>query len=60
MMELSKEQEAIMRQQEFPQMLRDIVDTGAEEIEITIDAKTALILASALELFNTITGVDEL
>jgi hypothetical protein len=51
----SEHDAAILRQQEFPQMLRDLVDTGATEVEICIDAQTAIILANALELYNTLT-----
>lgn len=43
---------AQLRQQEFPQMLRDLVDGGAEEIELVIDAHTALRLAQAIEMMT--------
>jgi succinylglutamate desuccinylase len=43
---------AKMRQTEFPQMLRDIVDSGAEEIELCIDAHTALRIAQAVEMLT--------
>ena len=43
---------AQLRQEEFPQMLRDIVDSGAEEIELVIDAHTALRLAQAIEMMT--------
>lgn len=41
-----------MRQEELPQMLRDIVDGGAEEIELCIDALTALRIAQAVEMMT--------
>lgn len=41
-----------LRQREFPQMLRDLIDTGATEIEIVIDARTADRLAYAVELLT--------
>ena len=43
---------AQLRQEEFPQMLRDLVDGGAEEIELVIDAHTALRLAQAIEMMT--------
>lgn len=42
-------QAAQLRQEEFPQMLRDIVASGANEIELVIDAHTALRIAEAVE-----------
>lgn len=42
-------QAAQLRQEEFPQMLRDLVDSGAREIEIVVDAHTALRIAEAVE-----------
>lgn len=42
-------QAAQLRQEEFPQMLRDLVDSGAHEIEIVVDAHTALRIAEAVE-----------
>ena len=50
--EIDETAAAQMRQQEFPQMLRDIVDSGAEEIELCIDAHTALRIAQAVELLT--------
>jgi hypothetical protein len=58
MMELSVDQEARLRQQEFPQILRDVIDSGAEQLDLVIDADTALIIAAALELYNSITGIS--
>jgi hypothetical protein len=58
MIDLSTEETSRLRQQEFPQMLRDVVDTGATQLELCIDADTALILAAALDLYNTITGIN--
>lgn len=43
---------AQMRQEEFPQMIRDLVESGAEEIEICIDAHAALRIAQAVELLT--------
>ena len=41
-----------LRQREFPQMLRDLIDTGATEIELVIDARTADRIAYAVELLT--------
>ncbi len=41
-----------LRQREFPQMLRDLLDTGATEIELVIDARTADRIAYAVELLT--------
>jgi predicted ATPase len=49
---LSEEEQAYMRQLEFPQMIRDLVESGAEEIEICIDAHSALRIAQAVELMT--------
>lgn len=46
---LTEAQAAQLRQEEFPQMLRDLVDSGAREIEIVVDAHTALRIAEAVE-----------
>jgi predicted aldo/keto reductase-like oxidoreductase len=54
---MNERDQAILRQQEFPQMLRDLVDTGAQEIEICVNAATAIKIAEALELYNVLTGV---
>jgi predicted ATPase len=49
---LSEEEQAYMRQLEFPQMIRDLVESGAKEIEICIDAPSALRIAQAVELMT--------
>jgi hypothetical protein len=54
-LDLESEEVAILRQREFPQMLRDLVDEGCERIEIVIDARTASKLAQAVELYNAFT-----
>jgi len=59
MIKLPVDQEARLRQQEFPQILRDVIDSGAEQLDLVIDADTALIIAAALELYNSITGVSD-
>ena len=41
-----------LRQREFPQILRDLIDTGATEIELVIDARTADRIAYAVELLT--------
>ena len=41
-----------LRQREFPQMLRDLLNTGATEIELVIDARTADRIAYAVELLT--------
>ena len=48
----SKEYIDSLRQREFPQMLRDLIDTGATEIELVIDARTADRIAYAVELLT--------
>jgi hypothetical protein len=48
----SKEYTDSLRQREFPQMLRDLIDTGATEIELVIDARTADRIAYAVELLT--------
>lgn len=50
--EFDETQAAQLRQEELPQMLRDIVDGGAEEIELCIDAHTALRIAQAVEMMT--------
>lgn len=56
---LESEDAAILRQREFPTMLRDVVESGAEQLELTIDAQTALVLAQALEMYNTLTLAED-
>jgi hypothetical protein len=53
--DLDSAEAARLRQLEFPQMLRDLVNSKAYEIELCIDAKTALIIADALDLYNALT-----
>jgi predicted aspartyl protease len=48
----SKEYTDSLRQREFPQILRDLIDTGATEIELVIDARTADRIAYAVELLT--------
>jgi predicted aspartyl protease len=48
----SKEYIDSLRQREFPQILRDLIDTGATEIELVIDARTADRIAYAVELLT--------
>jgi hypothetical protein len=48
----SKEYTDSLRQREFPQMLRDLIETGATEIELVIDARTADRIAYAVELLT--------
>jgi hypothetical protein len=60
MINLDDKKAAILRQQEFPQMLRDYVETGSTQLELVIDADAALVIAAAVELYNTVTGVDKL
>lgn len=48
----SKEYADSLRQREFPQILRDLIDTGATEIELVIDARTADRIAYAVELLT--------
>ena len=50
--EIDGEEAAQMRQEEFPQMLRDLVDGGAQDIELIIDAHTALRIAQAVEMLT--------
>jgi len=49
---LEDAQSAQLRQEELPQMLRDIVEGGAEELELVIDAHTALRIAQAVEMMT--------
>lgn len=49
---LEDAQSAQLRQEELPQMLRDIVEGGAEELELVIDAHTALRIAQAIEMMT--------
>lgn len=48
----SKEYIDSLRQREFPQILRDLIETGATEIELVIDARTADRIAYAVELLT--------
>lgn len=58
MIELNDAEAAKMRQLEFPQILRDFVETGSTQLELVIDADAALVLAAAVELYNSITGIS--
>ena len=49
---LDAAQTARLRQLEFPNIIRDMLDGGATEIELVIDAHTAERLAYAVELLT--------
>ena len=54
LLKITDEKTAEMRQREFPTVLRDLLDTGATEIELVIDRQTAERLAHAVELLTNL------
>jgi len=54
LLKIAEDKTARMRQREFPIIIRDLLDTGAEELELTVDRQTAERIAFAIELLTNL------